>query len=146
DLIFTEDEPDGQWLAHPDPDEYNRRSIYLFAKRNVRLPLMEAFDQPDTLTTCPVRSVSTFAPQALILFNGPFVQDQARAFALRLLRECGDDAERQIRQAYRHALGRDPRTEEIHLTELFLREHTELLRDRLLSRERVGLLDSVPNG
>ena len=34
-------------------------------------PMLEAFDQPDTLTSCARRGVSTFAPQALILLNGP---------------------------------------------------------------------------
>ena len=59
ELIFTEGEPDGLWLATPDPCAHHRRSIYLFAKRNVRLPMLEAFDQPDTLTSCPARPVST---------------------------------------------------------------------------------------
>src|SRR5204863_7174577 len=86
DLIFTEGEPDGLWLPTPDLREHGRRSIYLFAKRNVRLPMLEAFDRPDSLTSCPVRPVSTFAPQALILMNGRFLQEQSRAFAARLLR------------------------------------------------------------
>ena len=91
DLIFTEGEPDGLWPVTPDPRQHTRRSLYLFAKRNVRLPLLEAFDQPDTLSSCPVRPVSTFAPQALILLNGPFLQEQSQAFAVRLLREAGPD-------------------------------------------------------
>src|SRR5262249_6361603 len=41
ELIFTEGEPDGLWLETPDPKEHCRRSIYLFAKRNVRLPMLE---------------------------------------------------------------------------------------------------------
>jgi hypothetical protein len=146
DLIFTEDEPDGLWQAHPDPREHTRRSIYLFAKRNVRQPLLEAFDQPDTLTSCPVRSVSTFAPQALILLNGPFLQGQSRAFALRLLREGGADRASRVRQAYRLALGRLPRPEETRLADAFLREQTEALRDRLRARERVALPDPLPEG
>ena len=84
DLIFTEDEPDGLWLVTPDAREHDRRSLYLLNKRNVRQPLLEALDQPDTLTSCPVRAVSTFAPQALILMNGPFMQGQARAMASRV--------------------------------------------------------------
>ena len=72
DLIFTEGEPDGLWPVTPDPRQHTRRSIYLFNKRNVRLPMLEAFDQPDTLNSCADRPVSTFAPQALILMNGPF--------------------------------------------------------------------------
>jgi hypothetical protein len=80
DLIFTEGDPDGLWHVTPDSTTHTRRSLYLFAKRNVRQPLLEAFDQPDTLTSCPVRPVSTFAPQALILLNGPLAQEQSKAF------------------------------------------------------------------
>jgi hypothetical protein len=144
DLIFTEDEPDNLWQPDPDPREHNRRTIYLFAKRNVRLPMLEAFDQPDTLTSCPVRAVSTFAPQALILLNGPFLQEQSRTFALRLLRKAGADRERQVRRAYRLALGRPPRPEEARLAGDFLREQTEALRDRLRARERVALPEPLP--
>ena len=64
DLIFTEGEPDGLWAVTKDVKQHTRRSIYLFAKRNVRQPLLEAFDQPDTLTSCADRAKSTFAPQA----------------------------------------------------------------------------------
>ena len=53
DLIFTEGEPDGLWPVTPDATQHTRRSIYLFNKRNVRLPLLEAFDQPDTLNVVP---------------------------------------------------------------------------------------------
>src|SRR6202007_309361 len=86
DLIFTEAEPDNLWPVTADPRQHTRRSLYLYAKRNVRLPLLEAFDQPDTLSSCPIRPVSTFAPQALILLNGPFMQEQSRAFAARVLK------------------------------------------------------------
>jgi hypothetical protein len=118
-LIFTEGEPDGLWPVTPDERQHDRRSLYLFAKRNVRLPLFEAFDQPDTLTPCPVRPVSTFAPQALILLNGPFMQEQCRALAARLERECGADRDRQVERAYWLALGRPPREAERQLARDF---------------------------
>src|SRR5262249_38859480 len=89
DLIFTEGEPDGLWLVHPDERQHSRRSIYLLNKRNVRLAILEALDQPDTLTSCGIRPVSTYAPQALILLNGPLMQEQAREMAARVWREAG---------------------------------------------------------
>ncbi|MFO0877633.1 MAG: DUF1549 and DUF1553 domain-containing protein [Gemmataceae bacterium] len=146
DLIFTEGEPDGLWLTTPDEREHQRRSIYLFNKRNVRLPLLEAFDQPDTLSSCPIRPVSTFAPQALILMNGPFAQEQAQAFAARLWRDAGSDAGAQIDRAYRLALGRLPRQEERGAAQRFLTEQTELLTDRLRLRQPVALPEGLPPG
>ena len=64
--------------------EHDRRSIYLIAKRNLRLPFMEAFDGPALLTSCARREASTHAPQALELLNGTLSNDLAAAFAERL--------------------------------------------------------------
>jgi hypothetical protein len=123
----------------------DRRSIYLFNKRNVRLPMLEAFDQPDTLTSCPVRPVSTFAPQALILLNGPFMQAQSKAFAARLYRESSGQ-EKQIERAYRLALGRAPTTTERKMSMVFLEEQSELLLERMRARKTVALPDDLPDG
>lgn len=119
DLIFTEGEPDGLWLTTPDFRQHTRRSLYMYVKRNVRYPLLEAFDQPDTVNPCPVRSVSTFTPQALILINGPFSRAQSRVFADRLLQIA--DPSMRIDRAYREALGRPPRAEEIQAVQQFLK-------------------------
>jgi hypothetical protein len=146
DLIFTEGEPDGLWPVTPDAREHSRRSLYLLNKRNVRLPLLEAFDQPDTLTSCPVRPVSTFAPQALTLLNGSFMQEQARALAGRVLREAGPTNEARVARAYWLALSRPPRPAETKLALTFLEEQSELLRDRLRARLPVGGLADAPAG
>jgi Protein of unknown function (DUF1553)/Protein of unknown function (DUF1549) len=119
DLIFTEDEPDGLWKTTPDARQHRRRSLYLYVKRNVRQPLLEAFDQPDTLNSCPVRPVSTFAPQALILMNGPLARAQAELFAVRLA-PAEADARGLVERGFRIALGRPPREEEARVAREFL--------------------------
>ena len=135
DLIFTEGEPDGLWPVTPDATQHVRRSIYLFNKRNVRLPMLEAFDQPDTLNSCAVRPVSTFAPQALILMNGPFVHEQAKALALKLVHEGGNP----IEELYRRAFGRVPTNAERRLALVFLKEQEETIRDRVKARLPIGV-------
>jgi hypothetical protein len=130
DLIFTEDEPDGLWHVTPDPAEYTRRSVYLFAKRNVKLPMLEAFDQPDTLNSCAARPVSTFAPQALILMNGPFAREQAARMAFELLKEDANPAEL-MDAAYRRAFGREPTAAERKVGAAFLAGQTKTVRDRV---------------
>jgi hypothetical protein len=120
--------------------------VYLFHKRNVRLPLFEAFDQPDTLTSCPVRPTSTFAPQALILLNGPFMNERAREFAARLLQECNGREAVWIERAYRIALARGPRREEMRTALEFLHGQSELLRDRLRQRLPVAVPEGTPEG
>jgi len=144
DLIFTEDEPDGLWPVTPDVREHSRRSLYLYTKRNVRLPLLEAFDQPDTLSSCALRPVSTFAPQALILLNSPFMQLQSKAFAVRLTREAGPGAGEWVEHAYRLALGRLPRPVEMQMAQEFLEQQAEQLRDRLRARQPVGVPPGWP--
>ena len=100
-----------QWAVTPDPAEHNRRSVYLFAKRNLRLPFMEVFDAPDAQVSCPRRESSTHAPQALELLNGDFSNRMAEAFAARLESEAGKDHARQVDLAYRLASGRAPNLE-----------------------------------
>ena len=134
DLIFTEQEPDGLWKVTPDSRLHTRRSIYLLAKRNVRQPLLEAFDQPDTLNSCAMRPVSTFAPQALILMNGPVARKQAKAFAKRLRAEA-PNATARVQRAFELALGRRPRAEELALALKFLgpASDADLLEDFCLT-------------
>ena len=69
DLIFTEAEVVDLWPVDRDAAEHARRSLYLFRKRNVRYPLFDAFDAPDTQSACPRRATSTHALQALTLLQ-----------------------------------------------------------------------------
>jgi hypothetical protein len=119
DLIFTEGEPDNLWPLDRDPAQFNRRSIYMLNKRTVRSPFMANFDQPDAMTSCPVRPVSTHALQALSLMNSDLMQQQSGKFAERLERECGGDEGCRLRRAYLLALARPPRPAEISMARSF---------------------------
>jgi len=119
DLIFTESERDGLWPVNPDRHVQNRRGLYLINKRSVRLPLLSAFDQPDAITSCPVRPVSTHALQSLSLFNSGFMQEVAHDFAARLEKSCAQDRNCQIDTAWRLALARPPRPAETRLAREF---------------------------
>jgi hypothetical protein len=110
-----------QWTVTRDVAEHHRRSVYLVAKRNLRLPFMETFDQPDLLSSCGRRESSTHAPQALELMNGRIANELAAAFAARLQREAGDDPARLVDRAYWLAVGRAPTAQEKALSLAFLR-------------------------
>jgi hypothetical protein len=110
-----------QWVVTKDEKEHDRRSVYLLAKRNLRLPFLEGFDQPDAQTSCPRRVSSTHALQALELLNGKLSNDLAGAFADRLRREAGPDPGRQVERAYLLAAGRPPTAREKELTVRFLK-------------------------
>ncbi len=89
-----------------------RRSVYLFHKRVVPYPLLQAFDKPDAQQSCGRRDETTVAPQALALMNDPFVRSVSLDFADRLLKEAGGKPDQWIEHGYRLALARSPRDEE----------------------------------
>ena len=109
-----------QWQVTADPAEHDRRSIYLIAKRNLRLPFFETFDAPAMLTSCGRRESSTHAPQALELLNGRISNELARSFAERLRQECGDNVRNQMERAFHLAFGRGPTEAERALSLEFL--------------------------
>jgi hypothetical protein len=111
-----------QWEVTPDLREHDRRSIYLLAKRNLRLPFMEVFDQPDLQTSCARRESSTHPLQALEMLNGRLANEQAEAFAERLRVDVGDNPREQIERAFWLALGREATDEERQAAEEFLQD------------------------
>lgn len=78
----------GQWDVTAPASDHYRRSIYLFARRNLRWPLFETFDRPDANQSCPRRHESTTALQALYLLNSPFTHQMARCAAEDVLSRC----------------------------------------------------------
>ncbi|MEO2010302.1 MAG: PSD1 and planctomycete cytochrome C domain-containing protein [Pirellulaceae bacterium] len=115
-----------QWKVTAYPGQINRRSIYLIAKRNLRLPFMEAFDAPPLLSSCPQRETSIHAPQALELLNGDVANELANAFADRLKLEAEGDPLRIARLAFRLALNRDPTVTEERLAMEYLLQQASL--------------------
>ena len=109
-----------QWPISQDPADYTRRSIYLFVRRNLRYPLFEAFDKPDTNASCPRRNESTIAPQALMLLNSRLTLDTAKALADSALAIRSGDRDDQVRDLYRRLFGREPDKSEQQLSERFL--------------------------
>ena len=100
-------DPDTIWKASNE-SEASRRTIYAFIKRSMVIPMLEVLDLCDTTRSTAKRAVTSVAPQALTLFNGDFVTEQARHFAERVVWEVGIDPESQIERAYLLALARPP--------------------------------------
>ncbi len=96
-----------------DTPETRRRSIYMFHKRVVQYPLMQAFDAPDAQQSCGRRMNTTVAPQALALLNDPFIRARAEELAQRLQSEAGSEAEAQIRRAFQLCLSREAAPDEL---------------------------------
>jgi hypothetical protein len=113
-----------------DSPEIRRRSIYLFHKRVVPYPLLQAFDKPDAQQTCSRRDHTTVAPQALALLNDPFVRTVASEFADRLIQQHPDDVQAQLRSAYRLALSREADDDELAVATAFITEQASQRKSR----------------
>jgi hypothetical protein len=93
-------------------EERRRRSVYMVSKRHLLLPLMTAFDFPNSEKPCGRRDVTTVAPQALAMLNNHFVHAQSESLAKRVL-ESDPESSAALRMAWRQVLGRDPGGEEL---------------------------------
>lgn len=102
----------GSGWGKSDPKDVNRRSIYIFSKRSLAVPELEALDIPMSADSCECRTVSTVAPQALTFMNGEFMREQAKHFAQRLLNEAGKEPSVQIQKSYSLAFARVPTAQE----------------------------------
>ncbi|HXG10340.1 MAG TPA: DUF1553 domain-containing protein [Gemmataceae bacterium] len=102
------------------PTDIRRRSVYVPVFRNALPDLFEVFDFADPSMVTGRRNVTTVTPQALFLLNHPFVLEQARHAADRLLAERELDDEGRITRAYRLALGRPPTEAERRIAREFL--------------------------
>src|SRR6185437_8035750 len=93
------------WPVTPDVKQHMRRSLYLLRKRNVRLPMLAVFDQPDMMSSCAARGQTVHALQALTLVNGGFMREQSYRLAARVWAE-GDTTHRLHRLHGSEELGR----------------------------------------
>ena len=89
-----------------------RRSIFVLQRRTKIPTLLENFDFPQMGPNCLDRGESVVAPQALHLLNNKMVHELAGHFAERVRAESGVDPKKQLRHAWRLAVGRLPSDEE----------------------------------
>lgn len=100
------------WYTSP-PEAWYCRSLFLVQKRNTPVPWLATFDLPDNAVPCGRRGVSTTAPQALTLLNGPLTAAAARALATRVEDAAGSDPGRRIERLFALTLQRSPAADEV---------------------------------
>jgi hypothetical protein len=91
--------------------------------------MMLAFDSPIPFSTVGRRSLSNVPAQALILMNDPFVVEQARNWARRVLKQQASSAER-VRAMYLSAFAREPGEAEMEAALTFLNQQSDELKLR----------------
>ncbi|QDS93790.1 Planctomycete cytochrome C [Roseimaritima multifibrata] len=69
-----------------------RRSIYARVRRSQPVGMLQTFDAPVMGVNCDVRTVTTVAPQSLMMLNGAFVLEQAGMVADQAIKRAAETA------------------------------------------------------
>ena len=104
-----------------------RRSIYYPIFRNTLPEIMQVFDFADPNLVTGNRAASSVPTQALFLMNNPFVHEQSKAAAKKLLEGPLNEDHEKIEFAYKTSLGRKPNPREKEIIYNFLRTQEETL-------------------
>ena len=118
------------WKVSKNPDDWNRRSLYIFTRRSVAYPMLETFDMASAQQVHSKRDVTTTPLQALTLYNSDLVFQWSQALAGRVVREAGNSQSAQIDRLYQILFARKPdRFEKATLT-AFLASHQKVIEDK----------------
>ena len=135
--VPTERQPDGLVKVNEDHPGAMRRSVYLQQRRTQMPSMLELFDAPIMVTSCPQRNTSTVPLQSLAMLNSKFVRHCAGELARRLEREAGADNRLRIERALLLAAGRAPWPAELQASEKFLSKQRAVYADEEDAEQRV---------
>jgi hypothetical protein len=138
----------GGWRKETDPANNNRRSVYIFVRRNLRYPLLQEFDSANTFESCDFRKNTVTAPQSLDLLNNDLMIEWAESFAGRVLNDSGLTPQAQIDRAFRLAYGRAATAEEEKIAAAFLAKQIPIMAERIAGADKTKppLPTSLPAG
>jgi Protein of unknown function (DUF1553)/Protein of unknown function (DUF1549)/Planctomycete cytochrome C len=117
--------PVREWQDSTDENQW-RRGLYTWWQRSYMHPSLLAFDAPTREECTAERARSNIPQQALALLNDPTYVEAARAFAARILHEGGKEAGDRLAWAFREALSRAPRSDEVQTLGALLEKETTL--------------------
>ncbi|HEY8975794.1 MAG TPA: DUF1549 and DUF1553 domain-containing protein, partial [Burkholderiaceae bacterium] len=128
------------WITSDNPHDANRRSVYVFIRRNLPYPLLDTFDWANPQIVHNKRDVTTTAPQALALINSDLVYGWSKALAGRVIKEqpkASDSA--RIDRVYEILYSRKPDAFEKTRLLAFLKTQQELEARQLAGGKKVNL-------
>jgi Protein of unknown function (DUF1553) len=65
----------GGWKKEADPSEGDRRSVYVFVRRNTRYPMFEVFDMPDTHESCALTYMHNGRAERPTITDGELIKE-----------------------------------------------------------------------
>jgi len=139
--------PPRTWVADTGDSQY-RRGLYTWWQRSFLHPSLLAFDAPSREECAADRNRSNIPQQALVLLNDPTYVEAARVFAVRIMKEGGQDPAARLTWAWQQALQRAPRDEELQIATALLEKHqAQYAQDAQASEAilKVGLAPAPPD-
>jgi hypothetical protein len=138
----------GGWRSEKDAAQNNRRSVYIFVRRNLRYPMLQEFDSANTFESCDFRKNTVTPSQSLDLLNNDLILQWAQALAGRVLNDSGLTPEAQVQRAFKLAYGRAPTPDEQKLASEFLARQTPILAKRFAAggKSKPPLPANLPSG
>jgi Protein of unknown function (DUF1553)/Protein of unknown function (DUF1549) len=115
------------WTVSKDPNDWNRRSLYVFTRRSIAYPMLANFDMASSQQVHSKRDVTTTALQALTLYNDEQIFKWSQDLAGRVIREAGDKPDKQIARLYQILFARTPDSYEKSTLEAFLSDHQKVI-------------------
>jgi len=116
----------GGWKVNADTSDHDRRSVYVFVRRNTRYPMFDAFDMPDTHESCARRNMTVNPAQSLELMNSRLVTEWSRTFADRVRNDAGQTVDGMLDRAWKLAVQRTPSAAERTWATAFLEGQAKL--------------------
>ena len=101
-----------KWDTQAGP-QGRKRSLYIYQQRTLTMPFMQSFDSLVCDESRPRRQHSVTPLQALAMYNGDFVSEEAKHFGARVCTEVDSGIKPQIERAFQIALGRSPSSGEL---------------------------------
>ena len=124
----------GEGWSSSSEGERDRRALFAYSKRNMRVPFLEVLDQANPEQSVGARASTTVPTQTLTLMNSSFVNRQAARLAERTLRDVGVDASTDAaltEHMFQLVLQRAPSAEEASLAQAFLEEQRAAFRETM---------------
>ncbi|MFP6667379.1 MAG: DUF1553 domain-containing protein, partial [Pirellulales bacterium] len=107
-------------------------------------PMLKAFDAPSREECTAQRPTSNTPLAALALLNDPTFVAAARAFAVRIVREGGNDTAARITWVWRQATSRNPAPRETAVVSRLLDKHLRHFREHPQAAQKLLSVGMAP--
>lgn len=123
----------GFWPQTKEAKDHHTRSVYVYVRRSLPYPMLEAFDSATPQSPHSRRDVTTTPQQSLTLFNNEQVYDWSKSLAGRVIREAGKSEDAQLDRLFQVLYSRAPAKQEKAEALAFLNKHEKVIKEQLAS-------------